>query len=533
MSKDFAESQTSERELFPVLRGMPATAIDDASISLASELSSRPSRPADHEAENRALTSLMRELAISPQSVLQKLAEVIVELCDAHSAGISLLDDTRGRFYWPAIAGKWATYVGGGTPRDFGPCGMVLDRNSPLMFSRPQRLFPYLADGNPQLEDVLLFPFYVDGKAVGTIWAVTHDQSKQFDSEDARVMANLTEFATTAHQAFRALEAANEAVEANQRLASIVGNSDDAIISKNLDGTITSWNSGAERLFGYSASEAIGKNVRMLIPADLENEEPRIIERISSGERIDHYDTVRVRKDGSLVQVSLSVSPVKNAANKIVGASKIARDIGERKGIERTKEILLNEMKHRVKNNLATVQSLVSQTFRRAPKEEKDAFSSRLHALASSHDLLTDQNWARAFLGDIVEKALAPFIDAHSDRYRVRGPKVWINATNALMVGMAMHELATNAAKYGALSNDAGIVDLSWEQVSEASSDSVRVCWKEAGGPLVTIPKRTGFGSALIKSAFGGDGLVFDYKTDGVMCSFVVPLDRPSEGAQI
>jgi hypothetical protein len=105
---------TSERELFPVLRGMPAEDIDGASISLASELSSRPSRPADHEAENRALVSLMRELAISPQSVLQKLAEVIIGLCGAHSAGISLRDDTRCRFYWPAIAGRWATYVGVG-----------------------------------------------------------------------------------------------------------------------------------------------------------------------------------------------------------------------------------------------------------------------------------------------------------------------------------------------------------------------------------------------------------------------------------
>jgi PAS domain S-box-containing protein len=317
------------------------------------------------------------------------------------------------------------------------------------------------------------------------------------------------------------------------RLASIVGNSDDAIISKNLDGTITSWNKGAERIFGYSADEAIGKSVTILIPADREDEEPRIIERIRSGERIDHYDTVRRRKDGSPVHVSLSVSPLKNAANKIVGASKIARDISERKGIERTKEMLLNEMKHRVKNNLATVQSLVSQTFRRAPKEEKDAFSSRLHALASSHDLLTDQNWARASLGDIVGKALAPFLDAHSDRYRLRGPKVWINATNALMVGMAMHELATNAAKYGALSNVAGFVDLSWEQVSEAASDCVRVCWKEAGGPRVTIPKRTGFGSALIKTAFGGDGLVLEYKSDGIMCSFIVPLDSSPEDHQV
>jgi PAS domain S-box-containing protein len=523
---DRMSGQTNRgHELFPVLRGEPIEAVEGASVCAARELSARPTRPPDHEAENRALIDLMRELAASPQSILQKLAAKIIEVTAAHSAGVSLLDDTGTRFYWPAIAGRWANFVGGGTPRDFGPCGTVLDRNSPLVFSHPQVLFPYL-NAQPPLEEVLLFPFYVGGKAVGTIWAVTHDLSKVFDGEDARLLEDLTGFATTAYQAFLAGKAAEAALEVTQRLSSIVGHSDDAILTKTLDGTLTSWNRGAEHLFGYSAQEAIGKNVRMLIPAEREDEEPKIISKIRSGEHVDHYDTVRRRKDGTLIHVSLSVSPLKNAANEIVGASKIARDVGVRKELEQTKEVLLNEMKHRVKNNLTTVQSLASRTFRHSSKEEKDAFSSRLRALSSSHDLLTDQKWARAPVDEFIGQALAPFREKNSGRYRFQGPKLSVNSTNALMLGLAIHELATNAIKYGALSNDAGIVELTWEPVRHDAKEFVRISWKEVGGPRVTAPTETGFGSALIKTAFGGDDFICDYRPEGFVCSFVISLDH-------
>ena len=128
------------------------------------------------------------------------------------------------------------------------------------------------------------------------------------------------------------IEAAlNEREEQLQRLASIVQSSDDAIVSKNLDGIITSWNKGAERIFGYTAEEAIGQPITIVIPQDRQDEERTILTRIRRGERIDHFETVRQRKQGSLIVVSLTISPVKNAAGKIVGASKIARDVTEQK----------------------------------------------------------------------------------------------------------------------------------------------------------------------------------------------------------
>ena len=143
-------------------------------------------------------------------------------------------------------------------------------------------------------------------------------------------------------------------------LASIVESSDDAIVSKNLDGIITSWNRGAERIFGYTAEEAVGQPITIVIPADRQSEEREILTCIRSGERIDHFETVRQRKDGSLITVSLTISPVKNARGKIVGASKIARDITERKRNDEHIATLAREAEHRTKNILATVQATVN-----------------------------------------------------------------------------------------------------------------------------------------------------------------------------
>ena len=200
-----------------------------------------------------------------------------------------------------------------------------------------------------------------------------------------------------------------------QRLASIVESSDDAIISKDLNGIITSWNGGAERLFGYSSEEIIGKPITILIPEDRIDEEPEIIARVRRGERVDHYDTVRRRKDGSLIDISLTVSPLKNTDGRIVGASKIARDITERKRAQEQQKLLVKEMKHRIKNSLATVQAIATQTLNRHA-EERDAFIARLHALGNAHDLLTSETWQTAPLHSIVTQALKPFQEQHHER---------------------------------------------------------------------------------------------------------------------
>jgi PAS domain S-box-containing protein len=152
-------------------------------------------------------------------------------------------------------------------------------------------------------------------------------------------------------------------------LASIVESSDDAIISKDLNGLIMSWNAGAERMFGYRAEEVIGKPVMILIPPDRHHEEPHILGRIRVGETIEHYETVRQRKDGSLIEISLSVSPMRDELGTIIGASKIARDITQRKQIERQAAILAREAEHRTRNILATVSAAVELSESDTPED--------------------------------------------------------------------------------------------------------------------------------------------------------------------
>ena len=305
---------------------------------------------------------------------------------------------------------------------------------------------------------------------------------------------------------------------ASQRLASIVESSDDAIISKDTSGIIKTWNRGAERVFGYTAEEAIGQPVTMLIPVERLDEEPEILQRILRGERIDHYETIRKRKDGELIDISITVSPLRNATGRVVGASKIARDITERKRAEAHREMLLGEMKHRVKNTLAMVQAFANPTLRSVSTEEREKFGGRLRALAGAYELLTSETWNRAEMRRVVEQALEPF---PVQRIVVEGPDCAVNATNASHLTLGLHELATNAVKYGALSNAEGRVQIDW--LPEGQSH-VRLTWREIGGPAVPPPERKGFGSTLIELVL--ENVQLEYAPSGVVCVMSVPVDK-------
>jgi PAS domain S-box-containing protein len=314
------------------------------------------------------------------------------------------------------------------------------------------------------------------------------------------------------------------AEESAQRLASIVECSDDAIVSKDLEGVITSWNRGAERLFGYTAQEAVGKPVSMLIPADRKNEEPEILRRVRSGEKIDHYDTIRRRKDGSLIDISLTVSPVKDAEGRIVGASKIARDITDRRRAHEQQVLLLNEMKHRIKNTLATVQSIAVQTLRTIPDDVRAAFIARLHAMAATHDLLSLESWNRAPLNELVARVLEAFQEKHCKRFVIDGPaNIFLDANTSLLLGMALHELATNAVKYGALSNASGHVRISWKSTPGKQGTLMSLLWDECDGPRVKPPEHKGFGSLLLERALQRElGARIAFNPEGLACRFEV-----------
>ena len=361
-----------------------------------------------------------------------------------------------------------------------------------------------------------------------------HDDAGVFTQESEDVVTGIAAHAAIAIDNAHLLRSAQgEVVQRRRieldlrRMAAIVESSDSAVISKDLDGVITSWNAGAERLFGYTAAEAIGRPVTMLIPPERSDEEPGILARIRRGERIDHYDTIRRRKDGTLIDISLTVSPIKDADGKVIGASKIAHDISERKSAEQRQQLLVGEIKHRIKNILATVQAIARQTLQGAPAEEREAFIARLMALANAQDLLTLERWNRAAVREVVDRALKPFEAQLNARFLTKGPEdIWVDAQRASLLTMALHELGTNAVKYGALSNGYGVVSLTWEQAGEADAQTVRMTWRELGGPLVVPPERKGFGSFLIERALQGGGgkAKLDYNPNGVICSLEVAI---------
>ncbi len=163
-------------------------------------------------------------------------------------------------------------------------------------------------------------------------------------------------------------------------------------MSKDLNGTITSWNTSAERLFGYTADEALGKSVTMLIPADRADEEPAILNRLKIGERIERYETVRRRKDGRLVEVSLSVSPIRAPEGDVIGAAKIVRDITERKAAEEREQLLTRELQHRTQNLFAVIQAVAKLTLVEPLSlvEAREVFNGRLAALSMADSMLAD-----------------------------------------------------------------------------------------------------------------------------------------------
>jgi PAS domain S-box-containing protein len=282
-------------------------------------------------------------------------------------------------------------------------------------------------------------------------------------------------------------------------LAAIVEHSDDAIVSKDLNGIITSWNLGAERIFGYQAQEIVGQSILTLIPPERRNEEDYILAVVRKGDRIKHYDTVRMRKDGRLIDVSLTVSPI-IADGKIVGVSKIARDITERRQAQLAQTLLLRELNHRTKNLLAVADAIVRQTSKSSPPEELvDRISRRLHALSVNQDLMIEYEWRGADIARIIQSQLESVIADHVSRINLSGPPCVLNPRTAQALGLTIFELASNAVRYGSLSAQTGTVHIVWAIADQSGGREFRMRWQELGGPPAMPPNVPGFGSTIIE----------------------------------
>jgi len=334
-----SESCNSTMDI-PFEDSMPEATASLESILCTEELQRRPSRPPDYEKENRALVTLVNALADSPSTIFRTLAETILDITQCDSAGLSLLtsdgkkpDPYGKRFYWPAIAGMWNPHIGGGTPRNFGPCGDVLDQDRTLLFRRFERRYPYLVPVSPAAEECLLVPFYVAGRAVGTIWGIMHSDRRKFDGEDDRVMASLGKFASSAYQAFVQIDvltfqvAEREKAEAEVRElarglaakirrlveANVVG-----IVMWNLEGAITAANDAFLHMVQCAREDIASGRVRWtdLTPAEWRGRDERAAAELQASGIFQPFEKEYFRKDGSRVPVLLGGALFEGSENE-------------------------------------------------------------------------------------------------------------------------------------------------------------------------------------------------------------------------
>lgn len=316
-------------------------------------------------------------------------------------------------------------------------------------------------------------------------------------------------------------------------LAAIVESSDDAIIAKDLNGTILSWNAGAERIFGYTAAEAVGKPITLIIPEDRQDEEPSILQHIRRGGRIEHYETVRRHRDGHLIDISLTVSPIRAGDGTVVGASKISRDITERKRAQEQQKLLLREMAHRIANLFTVTQGIValSARFAETPADLARTIQDRLDALIRAQELtrpgLTGYAMDDTTLRELLQALVAPYVDRRQrrDRLTLRGLDLPIKRNAVASIALVLHEFATNAAKYGALSAPDGTITVEWS----LESGALTLEWRERGGPSIAVtPRHQGFGSflarRLVEGQLGGS-LSYEWPAEGVTIRCTLPLD--------
>jgi len=285
-------------------------------------------------------------------------------------------------------------------------------------------------------------------------------------------------------------------------LASIVDSSDDAILSKDLNGYILSWNQSAQRLYGYTAEEIIGRHVSILAPPEIPEDIPTIMERLNRGEKIDHYETVRITKDGQRLNISLTVSPIRDSSGRLIAASAIARDITDRKQAEMErarlldelqrslaqKNILLQEVYHRVKNNLQVICSLLdlrSKYVMKHPEKAGFAFSEsiqRIRAISLVHEKLYQTPnleeldfavYARA----LIEQVIRAFALNKRIEFNLEGDAVQLGLNNAIPLGLILNELVTNSLKYAFASSSEGLIEVHCTD----NLDSIRITYSDSG----------------------------------------------------
>lgn len=303
-----------------------------------------------------------------------------------------------------------------------------------------------------------------------------------------------------------------------------------AIISMDLDGLVTTWNEGARRILGWDADEIVGQPAAVIFTE--EDRQAGILQlEMTAALTEGHGNDERwhVRKDGSLFWASGQMMALTSDDGEVEGFVKILRDRTEQRENEERQRILMHELSHRMKNTLAVVQAITSQSFRNASSLEdaEHSITARINAYSKAHDILLQQNWLGTSMTTIVEATAINLGLETSGRFNASGPAVVLGPQAALCFSLVLHELVTNASKYGALSVDTGTVEIEWSVRDEAGDQRLNFTWQEAGGPTVEAPSKKGFGTRLVSSSLSAFGEVaLDYAPTGLILRLDAPLQK-------
>jgi PAS domain S-box-containing protein len=321
------------------------------------------------------------------------------------------------------------------------------------------------------------------------------------------------------------------ALEQEQRLAATYEHAAIGISEIAPDGHFLRVNEAICSITGYSRDELLaGLIFRFTHPDDSDIDRAAFAEQVAG--KLEFYSVEKrfVRKGGRIIWIAVRSSPVRSASGKLLYVVRVVQDITERKAAEERQKLLIDELNHRVKNTLATVQSLAAQTARGGPTpgEFRERFEGRLIALSKAHNQLTEHHWESAELRALLSASFAPYLGTVPDRAVLRGENIMLRPRAVLTLAMAVHELVTNAAKYGALSTSAGHIEVSWHVAEENGRQVLRIDWREQDGPPVAAPRKRGFGSKLIEgsiaSELGGTARM-NFAPGGLCCDIAIPFE--------